>query len=311
MTAEAQRSFGPYQIRSSLGSGGMGEVFLAEDPRLRRKVAIKILPAAVASDSGRRARFLAEARAASALRHPHIVTIFDVGSDHGIDYLVMEYVEGKTLRQVMATRGVNVRSALEIAAQVANGLAAAQSVGIVHRDIKPENIMVSGDGSVKILDYGLAKLTDDSSSEIKSNATTGMIHLTTPGALVGTVAYMSPEQIEGKPLDHRSDIFSLGIVLCEMLIGRNPFAGANTTDTLQRILNAPPQIGEIGALPPRVSDIVTRALARDPAERYQHAGDMQLDLRRAMTATDLPAPAGARRRASWIVPALVAAIVIG
>ena len=311
MTAEAQRSFGPYQIKSSLGSGGMGEVFLAEDPRLRRKVAIKILRAAHAGDSGRRARFMNEARAASALRHPNIVTIFDVGSESGIDYLVMEYVEGRTLRDAMAGRGMNVRRALDIAAHIAAGLAAAHNTGIVHRDIKPENIMVGADGSVKILDYGLAKLTQDSSREALSDSSTAMAHLTTPGTLVGTVAYMSPEQIEGKPVDQRSDMFSLGIVLCEMLIGRNPFAGRSTTETLHKILNAPPQLDHIAALPPRVVDILARALARDPAERYQHAGDMQLDLRRATKATESPAPTRQQRRTPMLLPALIAGILIG
>src|SRR5207253_1524188 len=216
MTAEAHRSFGPYQIKSSLGSGGMGEVFLAEDPRLRRNVAIKILPATLSNDSGRRARFLNEARTVSALRHQHIVTIFDVGNQNGIDYLVMEYVEGRTLRETMSGRTINERTALGIASEIASGLAAAHTTGVVHRDIKPENIMVAPDGSVKILDYGVAKLTEH---EVHTNVETD-VHLTKPGGVVGTIAYMSPEQIEGKSVDHRSDIFSLGIVIYEMLTGR-------------------------------------------------------------------------------------------
>ena len=311
MTAEAQRSFGPYQIKSSLGSGGMGEVFLAEDPRLRRQVAIKILPPAHAGDSGRRARFINEARAASALRHQNIVTVFDVGSENGVDYLVMEYVAGRTLREAMAGRRMNERTALDIAAQIANGVAAGHNAGIVHRDIKPENIIVGGDGSVKILDYGVAKLTEDSAPEVLSSTSTAMAHLTTPGTIVGTIAYMSPEQVEGKPVDHRTDIFSLGIVLCEMLVGRNPFAGNKTADTLQKILNTPPQLDEMSALPPRIVDILARALARDPAERYQHAGDMQLDLRRATKAPESPALPRQQRRTPMLVPALIAGILIG
>jgi serine/threonine protein kinase len=291
MTAEAQRSFGPYQIKSSLGSGGMGEVFLAEDPRLRRNVAIKILPATLSSDSGRRARFLNEARAASALHHPHIVTIFDVGTENGVDFLVMEYVEGRTLREVMSRRPMPARAALDIAAQVASGLAAAHAAGIVHRDIKPENIMVARDGAAKILDYGLAKLTEN---EVHTNIETD-VQLTKPGVVVGTVAYMSPEQIEGKPVDHRSDIFSLGVVLYEMLTGRK---------------QQQPDVDQIAALSPRVREILVRTLARDPSERYQHAGDMQLDLRRAMAADDVPSTSRAQRRAPLFVAALIAVAAI-
>ena len=288
MTAQAHRSFGPYQIKSSLGSGGMGEVFLAEDPRLRRDVAIKILPAALSTDSGRRARFLNEARAASALHHQHIVTIFDVGTEDGVDYLVMEYVEGRTLREVMSRRPMPPRAALDIAAQVASGLAAAHAIGIVHRDIKPENIMVARDGAAKILDYGLAKLTEN---EAHTNIETD-VQLTRPGVVVGTVAYMSPEQIEGKPVDHRSDIYSLGVVLYEMLTGRKQ-----------------PDSDQIVALSPRVREILTRTLARDPTERYQHAGDTQLDLRRAMT-DDVPSTSRVRPRAPFLLAALIAVAAI-
>ena len=292
MTAEAHRSFGPYQIKSSLGSGGMGEVFLAEDPRLRRNVAIKILPATLSNDSGRRARFLNEARAVSALHHQHIVTIFDVGTEAGVDFLVMEYVEGRTLREVMSRHPIPTRAALDVAAQVASGLAAAHAAGIVHRDIKPENIMVARDGAAKILDYGLAKLTEN---EVHTNIETD-VQLTRPGVVVGTVAYMSPEQIEGKPVDHRSDIYSLAVVLREMLTGRTP---------------QQPQEEKIAALSPRVREILDRALAHEPIDRYQHAGDMLLDLRRAMSTPDLPSTDRVQRRGSLLVAMLIAAAIIG
>ena len=281
----------------------MGEVYLAEDPRLRRKVAIKVLPAAHTLDPARKARFLTEARAASSLNHPNIVTIFDVGAEGQTDYIVMEYVEGRTLRDLLKNRRPDLRGALEIAADVASGLAAAHGYGIVHRDIKPENIIISAAGTAKILDYGVAKLLD-----ISVEAPTAELQaLTAPGALVGTVTYMSPEQIEAQPVDQRSDIFSLGTVLCEMIRGSNPFAAPSITETLQRISQSPPPIETIGpALPPRVGEIISRTLACKPADRYQSARDLELDLRAAINLRNDADPVSERTRSQWRTPALVA-----
>jgi eukaryotic-like serine/threonine-protein kinase len=291
----------------------MGEVYLAEDTRLRRKVAIKVLPAAHTLDVARKARFLTEARAASALNHPNIVTIFDVGTEGQTDFIVMEYVEGRTLRTVLTERPPALRDALEIAAHVASGLAAAHTCGIVHRDIKPENIMIGAAGTPKILDYGLAKLL-----EVSIDAPTAELRaLTAPGALVGTVSYMSPEQVETQMVDHRSDIFSLGVVLCEMLSGRNPFASRSITETLQRITHSPPPIDDIARdVPARVKEIVRRMLAAKPAERYQCARDVELDLRAAMSAPAeteavLPSRHPPGRRRALIAVGCVASALAG
>ncbi len=314
MTAEPQTSFGPYRVKSRIGKGGMGDVYLAEDPRLQRDVAIKTLPESHALDPARRARFLTEARAASALHHPHIVTIFDLGSHGGTDFIVMEFVDGKTVREMLANRRPDVRTALEIAAQVANGLAAAHAAGIVHRDLKPENLIVGNGGRVKILDYGVAKLLSTSAETGESETTAVARHLTEPGMMVGTLTYMAPEQIDGRAVDARTDIFALGIVLGEMLSGRNPVAGATTADTLQKIMNAPPPADRIGRdLPPRVMEIVQRALAANPAERYQHAGDLELDLRRAMATLNEQPVAATRpgRIAPWLIASAAAGLLAG
>ncbi len=256
----------------------MGEVFLAEDPRLRRRVAIKVLPSGHTLDPARKARFLAEARTASSLNHPNIVTIFDVGREGDTDYLVMEYVEGSSLREVLRKRSLPLREAADIAAQVARGLAAAHAKGIVHRDIKPENIMIGSDGTAKILDYGLAKLLDSSGGDAP---TAERLSLTAPGAIVGTIAYMSPEQIQGHEVDHRTDMFSLGIVMWETICRRNPFAAPSLTATMQRIMTSPPQDTIPDHVPPRMHEIILRALALNPADRYQSARDFELDLRAA------------------------------
>ena len=282
----------------------MGEVYLAEDPRLRRKVAIKVLLGTKTLDPARRARFLTEARAASSLSHPNIVTIFDVGSEAQVDFIVMEYVEGRTLRDLLQKRRPGLREALDITAQIACGLAAAHASGIVHRDIKPENIMVGSSGTAKILDYGLAKLLERPADV---NAPTEERQaLTAPGALMGTMTYMSPEQVEGAYIDHRSDIFSLGVVLSEMVSGRNPFAAPTITETLQRITQSPLPIEPIAnTLPRRVAGILRRLLAARPADRYQSARDLELDLRDALDERDEIIPLRPSPRSPWPVRALV------
>src|SRR5215813_5061105 len=222
MTISAGSRFGPYEVVAPLGAGGMGEVWHARDARLAREVAVKVLPEEVSSDAGRLKRFEKEARAASALNHPNIVTIYDIGSSESVSYIAMELVVGKTLREVLLAGPLPVRKMLAIAAQIADGLARAHEAVIVHRDLKPENVMVTKDGLVKILDFGLAKRTGplSGSGEGSQLATeTG----TSPGTVLGTVGYMSPEQAGGHPVDFRSDQFSLGSILYEIATGKRAF----------------------------------------------------------------------------------------
>jgi eukaryotic-like serine/threonine-protein kinase len=270
---------GPYEIVSPLGAGGMGEVYRARDTRLERDVAIKILPQNQSFDPNRKRRFLQEARAVSALNHPSIVMVFDLANDGGTDYLVMEYVAGKSLEKTMAAGRLPLPEAIDIVAQVCDALAAAHAAGIVHRDIKPANVMVTDELRAKVLDFGLAKLTESSSSDEEEPVTETA--LTQAEAIIGTVAYMSPEQAAGKSLDYRTDIFSLGVTLFEMIAGQNPFRGKSSVETMHAILQDP-----IPALeqPPELAEILAKALAKDPKERYQHAGDFALDLRRFLQA---------------------------
>ena len=266
---------GPYEILAPLGAGGMGEVYRARDTRLRREVALKLLPAELSSDRERLARFEQEAQAASALSHPAIVTVYDIGAAGGSTYIAMELVEGSTLREILGGGALAPRRATPIAVAVASGLAAAHEAGIVHRDLKPENLMVTRDGRVKILDFGLAKLAPTPSAHLSEMPTAAAA--TEPGTLLGTVSYMSPEQARGLALDYRSDIFSLGAVLYEMLSGRRPFAGATTADVLSAILREEP--GEHAAsVPPALDRIVRRCLEKQPERRFQSARDLAFAL---------------------------------
>src|SRR6266496_1008970 len=249
MAVAAGSRLGPYEVLVPLGAGGMGEVWKARDTRLGREVAVKVLPAEVASDPSRLKRFEKEARAASALNHPNIVTIYDIGSVDSVSYIAMEKVDGKTLREVLFSGPLPIKRLLQIAAQIADGLARAHEAGIVHRDLKPENLMVTKDGLVKILDFGLAKLTQmDSSGEGSHLPTeTG----TSPGVVLGTVGYMSPEQASGQPLDFRSDQFSFGSILYEMATGKRAFQKKTAVDTLSAILNEDPEpIAAVNPLAP-------------------------------------------------------------
>jgi len=303
-----------YRILSRLGSGGMGEVYLAEDPRLGRKVALKVLPAGFAADEEAKRRFLHEARAASNLNHPNIVTIYDIGAAAGRDFIAMEYIEGESLRASLAAGRPELKRALEWIAQAASALAAAHDAALVHRDIKPENLMVNRAGQIKVLDFGLAKLIGKHPPG--DDAATLTDGRTRPGALVGTAAYMSPEQAEGRPLDSRTDIFSLGLVLYEAVTGRRAFQGKTALDTLHAIVhNQPRPAAELNpGLPAEASDILDKALAKDPLERYRHAGDFELDLRRLKRvieagpkAEPAPAPRPASRR--WLAPVAMVLVV--
>ncbi|MGA2136285.1 MAG: serine/threonine-protein kinase [Bryobacteraceae bacterium] len=280
------QALGHYRIEAKLGEGGMGVVYRAFDTHLDRPVAIKILRADAATSPERRRRFQQEAKAASALNHPNIVHIYDIGSSDGTDYIAMEFVDGKTLDQLIGKSRLVLRDTLKYAIQVADALARAHAAGIVHRDLKPANIIVGADGRLRLLDFGLAKLTEMTVlADVDSAAGTATMTAredvqTVEGTIVGTVAYMSPEQAEGKKVDARSDIFSFGSVLYEMISGRRPFEGANKISTLSAILHKePPPLAEVAPdLPAELDKIISRCLRKDPDHRAQHAGDIKLAL---------------------------------
>jgi eukaryotic-like serine/threonine-protein kinase len=277
------RQIGPYQILDLLGKGGMGEVYLAEDIRLGRRVALKLLPPELTNDESRVLRFQQEARTASALSHPNILTIFDIGEVDSTHFIATEFVKGETLRDRMSATRMSVQKMLNIVIQVASALGAAHEVGVVHRDIKPENIMVRPDGLVKVLDFGIAKLSQSIATGGKSEM--GLLPLvnTEPGMMMGTPKYMSPEQVRGLDVDERTDIFSLGVVLYEMVTGAAPFEGATISDTIAAILqNEPPpitQYAQTPTVPAGLQQIVVKALCKDRDGRYQTMGDLVGDLR--------------------------------
>ena len=282
------RSIAQYEITAKIGEGGMGEVYAARDTRLNRQVAIKILPQAKISDPDRRRRFLQEAQAASGLNHPNIITVHDLLADSGGDCLVMEYLTGKTLTQAIGPAGLPLRETLSYSLQVADALAAAHSAGIVHRDLKPANVMISAQGLVKLLDFGLAKLVAperDPHSDPGSDATRTLGPQTIEGSLLGTINYMSPEQAEGKQVDARSDMFTYGGVVYEMLAGRAPFTGGSQIATLTAILRDEP-----AALPPTVPPdlvaLVNRCLRKSPADRYPNMNEVRAEVARIKAAHD-------------------------
>jgi hypothetical protein len=282
------RTVHQYQFVEKLGSGGMGEIFKAQDTRLNRFVAIKILPAGKSGDPERRRRFIQEAQAASALNHPNIITIHDIVSDGETQYMVMEYVAGKTLLDLIPSGGMRVAQVLQYATQMADALTTAHAAGIIHRDFKPANVMVTGSGLVKVLDFGLAKLTERSpASQFDPDATASEAPITVEGSIMGTVSYMSPEQAEGKRVDARSDIFSFGSVLYEMVTGRRAFHGDSGISTLTSVLrdDAKP-ISELTLdVPPLLEVIIARCLNKDPDGRWQsmkEVGDALNSLRRTL-----------------------------
>src|SRR3989454_6444241 len=265
------KELGHYQVLSLLGAGGMGEVYLAEDVLLGRKVALKLLPAELTANQDRLRRFEQEAQAASALNHPNIITIHEIGQVDGLNFIVTEFIAGETLRQRMATARLNLATVLDVAIQAASALAAAHAAGIVHRDLKPENIMVRPDGLIKVLDFGLAKMTEPGTSDVESEARTVARVDTKMGAIMGTAQYMSPEQARGLKVDARTDIFSLGVVLYEMLAGRAPFVGETTADIISVLLHKEPQpLSTLAPEPPAdLQHIVSKTLRKDKDERYQ------------------------------------------
>ncbi|HZM87917.1 MAG TPA: FlgO family outer membrane protein [Blastocatellia bacterium] len=271
-----------YRLIKELGKGGMGEVYLAEDMRLDRKVALKLLPPEFASDANRMARFVQEAKSASALNHPGIITIYEIGDAEGLQFIASEYIEGRTLRQEMLRGRMPVREALDVAVQIAGALSAAHGAGIIHRDIKPENVMLRPDGFVKVLDFGLAKPSQQETPSTSTDAPTLARATTEPGVLLGTLAYMSPEQARGKPVDARTDIFSFGVLLYEMVTGRSPFEGETTSDIIASILKTdpPPLVFHSPDAPAELERIITKALAKRQEERYQTTQDLLIDLKR-------------------------------
>ncbi len=264
------RTISHYQVIEKLGAGGMGEIWKAQDARLNRMVAIKVLTNANAGDSDRRRRFIQEAQAASALNHPNIITIYDITSDEESEYMVMEYVAGKTLADLIPAGGLGVAKTLQYSVQMADALRAAHAAGIVHRDLKPGNVMVTDSGLVKILDFGLAKVSM-ATKLTEETQTMGAAPMTVEGSILGTVAYMSPEQAQGKRVDARSDIFSFGVVMYEMLTGTKAFASDSAISTLTAILRDEVKpVGELVAgVPAEVVEIIALALKKDPKDRWQ------------------------------------------
>ena len=276
MALASGTKLGPYEIQSPLGAGGMGEVYRARDTRLGREVAVKVLPAAFSHDPERLHRFQQEAQAVAALNHPNILAIHDFGEHDGSPYIVTELLEGETLRSRVQAGTMPIRKATEIAEQIARGLAAAHDKGIMHRDLKPENIFVTRDGRVKILDFGLAKLAPEA---VTPDAAT-LASQTQPGLVMGTVGYMSPEQVRGQTADHRSDLFSLGTILYEMLSGKRPFHGETTVETMNAILKSDPSdlLAAGLSIPAALGRIVDHCLEKTPGERFQSACDVAFAL---------------------------------
>jgi serine/threonine protein kinase len=303
---------GSYQIQSLLGAGGMGVVYKGRDLRLNRSVAIKVLPRDKMSDPERKRRFIQEARAASALNHPNIITIHDVGNEGGIDFIVMEYVTGKTLDQRIPRKGMKLNEVLKLAVQMADALVKAHSAGIIHRDLKPTNVMVPDDGLVKVLDFGLAKLTEV--SESGEEGTGKLQSQTEEGMIIGTVSYMSPEQAEGKKVDARSDIFSFGAVLYEMVTGRKAFEGDSKLSTLAAIVKQEPKAVSqlVPGTPADLEKIINRCLRKDPERRFHHMEDLKVELQELKEESDSgklagtsPAVRTAQRSWTWAAATLV------
>ena len=292
-----------YRIVEQIGAGGMGVVYRAHDETLRRDVALKVLPASFAADPARLRRFEQEARAAGALNHPNILAIYDFGEHDGAPYVISELLEGRTLRAQMGGRALPVRKAVDYAIQIARGLSAAHEKGIVHRDLKPENLFVTGDGRVKILDFGIAKLMRPEAAE-EGEGETAAATETQAGVVLGTTGYMSPEQVRGEAVDHRSDIFALGAVLYEMLSGRRAFSGRTPADTMSAILSHdPPSLPTIREdVLPDLDRAVRRCLEKSPRERFQTAWDLASDLER-LAESGSPAAQGRSRRWLWPVAA--------
>ncbi len=312
MTLSAGTRLGPYEILAPLGAGGMGEVYRARDKKLDRDVAVKVLPQSVAQDPDSLARFEREAKAVAALSHPNILAIHDFGTHEGTAYAVMELLEGETLRGKLDTGPIAQKQSVDYALQIVKGLSAAHEKGIVHRDLKPENLFVSKDGHVKILDFGLAKKVETVSADEQTSAATGSGH-TEPGTVMGTMGYMSPEQVRGLPVDHRSDLFSFGTIFYEMLSSRKAFKRDTASDTIAAILKEdPPELTQSGRnVSPALDHIVKHCLEKDRDQRFQSARDIAFALSEAsaptttMSGAQLAAPPARKNRTLVIIAAVV------
>jgi eukaryotic-like serine/threonine-protein kinase len=321
VTLAAGSRLGPYEIVAPLGAGGMGEVYRARDPRLGRDVAVKVLPASLSNDPDRQRRFEQEARAAGVLNHPNITAVYDVGSSEGSLYVVSELLDGETLGSLLATGPISVRKAVDYALQIAHGLSAAHEKGIVHRDLKPDNLFVTRGGRVKILDFGLAKLGEaaresDGAGHPNSLTSAG----TEPGVILGTLGYMSPEQVRGRPADARSDIFSFGAILYEMLSGRPAFPGSTPADTISAILKEdPPELAETSRpIPPALERVIRHCVEKNPEERFRSAHDLAFALEAVSgssvsspMALPVLTPSASARRLPLAVLVALAGVVVG
>ena len=314
MTLAAGTRLGPYEILAPLGAGGMGEVYRARDPRLGRDVAIKVLPASFSQDADRLRRFEQEARAAGLLNHPNVTIVYDIGSVDGSPYVVQELLEGETLRADVAGGRFSPRKAVDYALQIAQGLAAAHDKGIVHRDLKPENLFVTRDGRVKILDFGLAKLTQAEEGSVPQTNLPTATAGTEPGVIMGTLGYMSPEQIKGRPADARSDIFAFGAILYEMLSGKRAFTGDSAAETMSAILKEdPPDLSVTNQnVSPGLERIVRHCMEKNPERRFQSSRDLAFDLEALSGrsgASAQTAPSRSDRRPGWVVPVALLALM--
>ncbi len=316
MSLAAGTRLGPYEVVSLVGAGGMGEVYRARDPRLSRDVAVKVLPASASSDLDRRRRFEQEARAIGSLNHPNLLGVFDIGEHEGATYVVFELLEGETLRERLSHGPLPLKKAVDYALQITQGLAAAHEKSIVHRDLKPENLFVTHSGRVKILDFGLAKLRPELDQQARGTDTPTATAITDPGTVLGTVGYMSPEQVQGRPADHRSDIFSFGSVLYEMLSGKRAFHRDSAVETMNAILKEDPaQLSHAdSSLPATLERILGRCLEKNPDQRFRSAHDLAFALEAVsgMSASGTGATAAAATPAtptrSWLIAATVAVV---
>ncbi|HKZ79243.1 MAG TPA: serine/threonine-protein kinase [Pyrinomonadaceae bacterium] len=322
MTLSAGTHLGRYEIRSELGAGGMGEVYLARDVEIGRDVALKVLPSTFSSDKDRLQRFQQEACAAGALNHPNILSIYDVGKHDGSPYVVSELLEGETLRTRISGTPLSPLRAIDYALQITHGLAAAHEKGIIHRDLKPDNIFITNDGRVKILDFGLAKLTQPDGNQQQTDIPTRRVN-TDPGVVMGTVGYMSPEQLKGRTVDQRSDIFSFGAILYEMLSGRRAFHGESTAETMSAILREdPPDLSETNQrISPGLERLVHHCLEKNPEERFHSARDLAFAIEALSgaavisdqtTVTTVPyGPSKLRQLLPWIIAGAFGLLSIG